>query len=207
MELILWCSVVENHWALCSGCPFISWQFSWTLCKCFYGIRLHAVHAAGQADRKEAEVSTTWLYLSEKNFAPSKQEVWLSREPSSEKDETEGETDEICMNTAAIWAPTTLLKSGLRGTFWEGIGRCDCCKVAQFNQSLISYLTVWHGRSGCDCLCLLVFVIHLDCLVIMKFNVCSGLNQQLTVEYLLEHLMFLTQKRNFWSTFLNMQKH
>lgn len=51
---------------------------------------------------KEAEVSTTWLYLSGKNFAPSEQEVWLSGEHSFEKDETENQADEIYMNTAAI---------------------------------------------------------------------------------------------------------
>lgn len=51
---------------------------------------------------KKAEDFTTGLYLSGKNFAPPEQEVWLSREHSFGKDETENPADEIYMNTAAI---------------------------------------------------------------------------------------------------------
>lgn len=57
---------------------------------------------------KKAEDFTTELYLSGKNFAPPEQEVWLSREHSFGKDETENPADEIYMNTAAIWAAATL---------------------------------------------------------------------------------------------------
>lgn len=68
VALILWCSIVESHWALFSH--FISTQFSWMLCWCFYGIHPHTVHAVSQADRKAAEVfslqrGSVWLFITQ----------------------------------------------------------------------------------------------------------------------------------------------
>lgn len=119
---------------------------------------------------KEAEVSTTWLYLSGKNFAPSEQEVWLSREHSFGKDETENQADEIYMNTAAIRAATIQDRR---------LQRCFSLFIFGRSWSEMPSSTVQSLEVRLICCIVRVFFIsppspppHLVCLFIVKFSTC-----------------------------------
>lgn len=134
VELILWCCIVENHWALCSGCLFTlavlmdaMQVFLWnppTRCTC---------SQPGRQERGWRSYNVA-LFIRQELWHHQSRKVGPQGSPALRKMKKEDEADEICMNTAASTALTIfcLVKPGQKccGEIMDGF---DCCKVTHIN--------------------------------------------------------------------------
>lgn len=136
---------MENHWALCSG----SFLFPRSSHGCYPSVSMEirplAVHVASQADRKAAEVSTTWLFIRQELWHHPSRKLGPRGSSGSVKDETEDGADEICMKTRLCISQLLLLcawfKSGQRsfmaGNGWQWLLQCGTVQYVS-NYLLIS---------------------------------------------------------------------